>query len=78
MLAIKQQTDSSLSIDQIKAVGKRVMNELIEKAMDNQNIPKDDRREITVEFEKLIRTECPDMLFDSTLVFNENGFHEKK
>ena len=77
-LAIKEQKGSSLSTDQIRAVGKRVLDELVEKAMDNQGIPKEERKEIVLEFEELIRKECPDRLFDSPLFFDDDGFHEKK
>ena len=76
--AIKQQDNSSLSTDQIKAIGKRVLNECIETAMDKQNVPEADREKIVLQFEELIRRECSDMLFDSPLEFNVNGFLKKE
>jgi hypothetical protein len=76
-LAIQQQKDSSLSTDQIKAIGNRVLNEIIEKATDNQNIPRSEHQTTVKQFQELIRAECPDMSFDSPLVFDDDGFHKK-
>ena len=76
--AIKQQENSSLSTDQIKAIGTRVLNECIETAMNRQNVAEDDREKIIEQFKKLIRQECPDMLFDTPFKFDENGFSVKE
>jgi hypothetical protein len=44
--------------------------------MNNQNVPEKDRDNIVGQFEELIREECPDMLIDIQLEFDENGFSE--
>ena len=76
--AIKEQDNTSLSHDQIKAIGKKVINENIETAMNNQKVTPIDRAKIIKSFEELIRKECPDMLFNTTLEFNDDGFSEKE
>ena len=76
--AIEQQDNTSLSLDQIKAIGKRVFNECIETAMKNQKVPPEDRDKILQSFEELIQKECPNMLFDTTLEFSDDGFSAKK
>jgi hypothetical protein len=76
-LAMKEHGNTSLSTDELKAVGKRVLDESIETAFQYQNIPKEDRPEIMKQFEELIRKECPDMTFDTPLSFDEKGFSKK-
>jgi hypothetical protein len=76
--AIKQQEGTSLSTDQIKAIGKRVLNETLETAMDNLNVPIEERNNIKEQFEELIRNECPDMTFDTPINFDDSGFSIEK
>jgi len=76
--AIEQQDNTSLSLDQIKAIGKRVLNECIETAMNNQQAPPEARDKIIQSFEELIQKECPNMIFDTTLEFNDDGFSAKE
>ncbi|MGD9104668.1 MAG: hypothetical protein PVF64_14120 [Desulfobacterales bacterium] len=70
--------NTSLSTDQLKAVGKRVLDESIETAFINQNIPEKDRPAILEQFGNLLRKECPEMIFDTPLTFDEKGFSKKK
>lgn len=76
--SIKQQENTPLSIEQIKAIGKRVLNECIETAMNNQSVPIEEREKILNQFKELIRQQCPDMIFDSPLKFDDDGFELKK
>ena len=76
-LAIKQQDEACLSSDQVKAIRKRVLYECIEIAMNNQNVPQKDRKEIIEQFDRLIQQECPNMLFETPLKFTENGIFKK-
>ena len=77
-LAIKQQDNTDLTLDQVKAIGKRVLNECMENVMNELKVPHKDRASIIEQFEKLIRQECPDITFDTPLKFDKNGFSEKK
>ena len=77
-LAIKQQDDTRLTLDEVKAIGKRVLNDCMETVMNELNVPNEDRGAIIEQFEELIRQECPDITFDTPLKFDENGFSEKE
>ena len=76
-LAIQKQDDTDLTLDQVKAIGKRVLNECMETVMNELKVPHEDRNSIIEQFEELIRQECPDITFDTPLKFDENGFSEK-
>ncbi len=77
-LAIKQQDDTRLTLDQVKAIGKRVLTDCMETVMNELNVPNEDRGAIIGQFEELIRQECPGITFDTPLKFDENGFSEKE
>jgi F0F1-type ATP synthase delta subunit len=77
-LAIKQQAHTDLTLDQVKAIGKRVLNECMKTVMNELKIPQEDRASIIEQFEELIRQECPDITFDTPLKFDKNGFSENK
>ena len=77
-LAIKQQDNTDLTLDQVKAIGKRVLNECMETVMNELRLPHGDRDSIIEQFEELIRQECPDITFDTPLKFDKNGFSENK
>ena len=77
-MAMKKHEETSLSFDEIKAVGKRVLNDILETAFKNQNVQNEDRAEFIKQFEELIRQECPDITFDTPLKFDEDGFSEKE
>jgi len=77
-LAIKQQDDTRLTLDQVKAIGKRVLNDCMETVMNELNVPNEDRGAIIEQFEELIRQECPGITFDTPLKFDEDGFSEKE
>ena len=76
-LAIKQQDNTDLTLDQVKAIGKRVLNECMETVMNELKLPHKDRASIIEQFEELIQRECPDTTFDTPLEFDKNGFSEK-
>jgi ssDNA-specific exonuclease RecJ len=75
---MKEYENTSLSTDQLQAVGKRILDESIETAFNNQNIPEQDRPAILKQFENLLRKECPEMIFDTPLTFDENGFSKRQ
>ena len=55
-----------------------VLDGLMNKAFERQNISKDDRAELKVEFDKLFRKECPEMIFKTSLKFDpDKGFLKK-
>jgi|PlaIllAssembly_1097288.scaffolds.fasta_scaffold404633_1 hypothetical protein len=78
MKAMKECKQTSFSIDEAKAIGKRVLNEILETAFKNQNISNDDRTEFIKQLEELLRQQCPDMLFDTPFEFTDKGFLDKK
>jgi hypothetical protein len=77
-LAIKQQDGTRLTLDQVKAIGKRVLIDCMETVMNELKVPHEDRDAIIEQFEELIRQECPDITFDTPLKFDGNGFLEKE
>ena len=75
--AMKEHEETSLSIDEVKAIGKRVINEVLETAFINLDIPNEARVDFIKEFEQLLHKECPDMLFETSLKFDEQGFSQE-
>jgi hypothetical protein len=75
--SIEQQNATSLSIEHLKAIFKKVINESLETAMNNQKVPIEERDKIVSAFENLIHEECPEMQFDSKFIFSDDGFFKK-
>jgi len=67
--AIKEKENSTLTTEEINAIGQKVLDELLEKAFVSQNIPHNEWQDL--------KKECPDMLFDSTHQFTEKGFKKR-
>jgi len=76
--AIKEKENSTLTTEEMNAIGQKVFDELLEKAFLSQDIPDNEQQDFEKEIRDIIKQECPDMLFDSTLEFTEKGFKKKK
>ena len=75
-MAIQQRSDR-LTLDQVKAIGQKVMDELFEKAFTKLSVREDERAERKKEMEDLIRKECSDLLSDTAVEFTGEAFEEK-
>ena len=76
-MAIQQRSDR-LTVDQIKAIGQKVMDDLFSKAFTNLDIPENERAERKKEIEELIKKECPDLLSGTPLEFTGKDFRENE
>lgn len=76
---VMREAGSSLTLEEKKAVGQNVVDELYEKACINLNIPENDRPVLKREIEELIKREFGELLSDTPLEFTEQrGFRKKK
>ena len=72
--AIKEE---DLTLDEKKAIGLKVFNELFIKAFNNSDVPESELPILKEELVKLIKQECPDTFFDTPLIYTGKGFQNK-
>ena len=70
--------EGTLTLEEAKAVGQKVVDGLIEKAFSNSSADEKEREEFKKQFQETIKQECPDMVLDSKLEFTDEGFKRKK
>jgi hypothetical protein len=71
-------TGVNLTLEEKRAVGQKVLDDIYEKAFNNLNTPENEREALKKELEEIIRKEYPDLLSDTSLEFTERGFRRKK
>ena len=70
--------DNDLTDEEMNAVAQNVLDGLLDKAFVRAKIPQEERNELKSEIEKLLRKECPELIFKSGLRFEpEQGFSKK-
>ncbi len=71
---ITQDSDTVLTLEEKKAVGQKILDDLFAKAFTNLEIPENERAARKKEIEDLLENECPELLSDTSLEFTGERF----
>jgi len=75
---IMKQEGEGLTEQQRKAIGQKVLDDILEASFRKLNIPKNQQMEFRQEFEKLIRKKFPDLLLHTPIEFNGKSYVHKR
>ena len=75
--ALKESDGTKDSADRLRAIGQRVLEELLSNALDRFELSSEERSAIRKEIEELIREEFVTALSDTPYGFDNEGFYKK-
>ena len=77
MKVMEERKGTDLSKEEAKAIGAKVMNDLIQPLFKRHNLTRMEREQVEKEVWKIISEEFPDNLLNTNLIFNGNKFKKK-
>ena len=73
-----EKKESNLTRDERKAIGQKVLDDILETSFRKFEIMEDAQEAFRSEFEKIIRDNFPDSLYDTPFRFTGKSYEEKK